>query len=155
MATKRTTRIDPNDAFKAIVGQGTAEVPTEQVAPAPQELAVGEGRAEPRAAEPPEIKKAAPTVHKRAQTAHREAAAPAAADAGPSEPPAFPGSMEAMPAPPDSPDPATPGRVPFVQKGYYITPEQARQLAVYAAVNGLDKSSVLRSALDLFFSENA
>ena len=91
MATKRSKRIDPSDAFKAIVGQVDA----------------------------PE--------------AGAEAATPKATKQ------------------PNTP----PKEQKLVQKGYYITGEQAKQLAMYAALNDLDKSSIVRQALDLFFETHS
>ncbi len=51
-------------------------------------------------------------------------------------------------------EPADEGEAPrkLVQKGYYLTEEQARQLGVYAAMLGVDRSSVVRAALDEYFT---
>ena len=143
MATKRTTRIDPNDAFKTIVGQGAGEV---QAADIPTKKAsvqaVGQGRDE------------ASSLRTLAATEKKGTKKPAAGISETAE-----GGEEMNPAPPDgqlaateSAEKAQPS--PLVQKGYYITAEQAQRLAVYAAVNGQDKSSVVRRALELFFASN-
>lgn len=42
----------------------------------------------------------------------------------------------------------------LVQKGYYLYDDQAKQLAVYAAVTGADKSSIVRAALSEYFDNH-
>ncbi len=143
MATKRTTRIDPNDAFKTIVGQGAGEAQADDKPPqAAPVQAAGQGRDE------------ASSPRKLAATAEKDKKNPAAGISEAAE------GLEEMSHAPPAGQTAAAGNAkevqpaPLVQKGYYITAEQARQLAVYAAVNGQDKSSVVRRALDLFFASN-
>lgn len=106
MATKRNQRIDPNDAFKAIVGQG--------------------GPAEEAPAAPPP---AAPPIPQQN----------------------IPAQVQPVAVP--QPEQETAG-LKLVQKGYYITEEQSKKLGVYAALNGLDRSSIVRDALDMYFEAN-
>lgn len=43
----------------------------------------------------------------------------------------------------------------LVQKGYYLTEEQVRQLGIFAVMNGVDRSSIVRDALDAWFEAHA
>ena len=59
-----------------------------------------------------------------------------------------------VPAEPGAGEAADEGEAPrkLVQKGYYLTEEQARRLGVYAAMLGVDRSSVVRAALEDYFA---
>ena len=46
--------------------------------------------------------------------------------------------------------PAAPAKK-LVQKGYYLTEEQVKQLGITAVMKGVDRSSIVRDALDLYF----
>lgn len=41
----------------------------------------------------------------------------------------------------------------YVQKGYWITENQFRKINIYAAISGMDKSEVVREALEQFFKD--
>lgn len=105
------------------------------------EAIVGAGRTpeeETPAAEAPAAqateKKAPPA--KAAKTGARESAAPVAAAAEP------------------APQPEAPAKK-LVQKGYYLTEEQVKQLGILAVMNGVDRSSIVRDALDAWFEQHA
>lgn len=42
----------------------------------------------------------------------------------------------------------------LVQKGYYLTDEQVRQLGLHAVMTGMDRSSIVRAALDEYFANH-
>lgn len=51
--------------------------------------------------------------------------------------------------------PQAPPTKKLVQKGYYLTEDQVRQLGIFAAVTGTDRSSIVRDALDAWFEAHA
>ena len=40
----------------------------------------------------------------------------------------------------------------LVQKGYYLTDEQVRRLGITAVMKGVDRSTIVREALDRYFA---
>lgn len=99
MATKRTRRVDPNEAFAAIVGT------------------------------PPEVPQATPSTSATEQ--------PKAA-------------VQTTTTLDTHPEQAAPAKK-LVQKGYYLTEEQVKQLGIMAVMSGVDRSSIVRDALDAWF----
>ncbi len=128
MATKRTQRIDPNAAFNAIIGISPAT--------STEEKGGGENTALP--VSPP-----AP--------AKIESDAPFAETAPAETPRSTPATAKAAPTTDNKEDQ---GAKKLVQKGYYLTEEQVRQLGITAVMNGVDRSSIVREALDLYFSSH-
>ncbi len=67
-------------------------------------------------------------------------------------PPAEPiQAASAVPAAAAAAEPEAPPAKKLVQKGYYLTEEQVRQLGITAVMKGVDRSSIVRDALDLYF----
>lgn len=129
MATKRSQRINPNAAFEAIVG--AARAPEEEAPIAETPTAPGSKEA------------AAPAK------ALNTGAGEGASSASIPEP-----APEAQPAPAVDATPEPPAKK-LVQKGYYLTEEQVKQLGILAVMNGVDRSSIVRDALDAWFARHA
>lgn len=144
MATKRSKRIDPNEAFAAIVGSTkvdeetalqpssvTANMDTDissQPSPTPAD--------EIFAAPVPETQKivaepsSSQSAHEILEASKNDIATEKNDDVMVIEAPRL------------------------VQKGYYITEEQHKKLGFYAVLQGTDRSAIVRNALNMYFEAN-
>lgn len=175
MATKRSKRIDPNDAFAAIVGAGE---PT--VEPLPSPTLPEEGAActvsddaaidamgaaainnEPASVPYPGVRPPAggsALQDAMAESIHQAGAALPNRQESPEEARAeYAAALEGG-AGADTASirggEAAPPTPRLVQKGYYITEEQHKRLGIFSVLQGTDRSAIVRNALDMYFEAN-
>lgn len=151
MATKRTKRVDPNAAFAAILGGGGEDTMPEAVAieevhrttidsaPVSPIIKVSVPSDASKTNGEPEgnISAADSLLEQQKDTATSKAAEPIKEE-----------------APIAVPTEETPVEPRLVQKGYYITEEQHRQLGITAVMQGVDRSHIVRTALEAYFRDN-
>lgn len=175
MATKRSKRIDPNEAFAAIVGAGPKTPPAveksaeeqnfAQAAPRPAaaESAVQKALANNPLAVPPNVEPA-PNIGLNDSctiSTEKDGLPEYTKNAGSFEG-GFTPTQALRPAAAESAvqhtiaaaEPQNPPAARLVQKGYYITEEQHRRLGFFAVMQGTDRSFIVRKALEEYFKAN-
>lgn len=127
MATKRKERIDPNAAFSAIIGVLPPQ--TESASSVPEPI------------------QAVDTTQEAAQPAPVAASTAVSTDVRDLKKrgrPKGPANLES------TGQESAPGRL--VQKGYYLTKPQIRRIGMAAVLRGVDRSSIVREALEDWFA---
>lgn len=147
MATKRTKRIDPNEAFAAIVGSTKLDEDTTQFSSS-NTSDTSTNAITPHSASPSiELTVSEPEIAKATfidlQAEHQSSVAESAI------------TPQDIPAAIMEPEENKPTDAPrLVQKGYYITEEQHKKLGFFAVLQGTDRSAIVRNALNMYFETN-